>query len=125
MKRDRYICCFEGSKGVNHDCLLRAAKYCYLAAEVGALDGLMIMLLREIEEPFDQEGCESKVNSSWQLNSTDLSDPGKIFKSYFSRFYFLAKRPKRSATLMDNQALRAVLSAMYHMVETIRSTTNL
>ncbi|CAJ0930010.1 unnamed protein product, partial [Mesorhabditis belari] len=94
------------SSGINNDCLIRAAKYGYLAAEVGALEALTMMLLREIEEPFDQEGCESKVNSSWQLSSTDLSDH--------------SKRNKRSATLVDNQALRTVLSAMYHLVETIR-----
>ncbi|VDM27938.1 unnamed protein product [Toxocara canis] len=72
------------------------------------------MLMVEIDDPWDvscpgepRTSRSSSASNSRSASNMDLSDS-------------VEKRHRKSATMADNEALRVVLSAIYHMVESIR-----
>jgi hypothetical protein len=74
------------------------------------------MLLVESQETFDLNLCaehrshssrHSSVSNSRSASNVDLAES-------------FERRTKKSATIADNEALRVVISCLYHMCESIR-----
>ncbi|KAK6732957.1 hypothetical protein RB195_017000 [Necator americanus] len=98
------------------DCLVNAFLNAHLAYKAGAFQALCTLLMAEICEPFDSgfgaaldAGRESKASSRGSRcpSSADLAESDR--------------RNRRAATMADNEAMRTVISALYHMVELIRN----
>ncbi|VDM59011.1 unnamed protein product [Angiostrongylus costaricensis] len=92
------------------DCLHSAFLNAHLAYKAGAYQALSTLLMTEICEPFDSGlgattdgGRESKASSRGSRcpSSADLAED---------------RRNRRAATIADNEAIRTVLSALYHML---------
>ncbi|VDK70322.1 unnamed protein product, partial [Onchocerca ochengi] len=97
-------------------CLVAGVLNAYKAYEVGAYQALCKLLLTEIHDIWDggavgagQYSQLSSVSNSRSASNADLSE------SVVER-----RSCRRSATMADNEALRVTLSALYHMVESIR-----
>ncbi|CAG9529784.1 unnamed protein product [Cercopithifilaria johnstoni] len=105
--------------GIGHceeKCLTEGVFNAYKAYEAGAYQALCKLLLIEIHDIWDggpvgagQYSHSSSVSNSRSASNADLSE------SVVER-----KNNRRSATMADNEALRITLSALYHMVESIR-----
>ncbi|KAJ1366158.1 hypothetical protein KIN20_026762 [Parelaphostrongylus tenuis] len=106
----------KGTGGHEMGCLHSAFLNAHLAYKTGAYQALCTLLMTEICEPFDSGpgavsdgGRESKASSrsSRCPSSADLAENDR--------------RNRRAATIADNEAIRTVLSSLYHMVELIRN----
>ncbi|WKX95488.1 hypothetical protein Q1695_012165 [Nippostrongylus brasiliensis] len=106
----------KGTGGHERDCLCNAFLNAHVAYRAGAYQALCTLLMAEICEPFDcglnltnDGGRESKASSRGSRcpSSADLAESDR--------------RNRRAATMADNEAMRTVLSALYHMVELIRN----
>ncbi|VDK88806.1 unnamed protein product [Litomosoides sigmodontis] len=96
-------------------CLMEGMFNAYKAYETGAYQALCKLLLTEIHDIWDagpvgacQYSRSSSVSNSRSASNADLSES------------VVEKRSNRSATMADNEVLRVALSALYHMVESIR-----
>ncbi|KJH42800.1 n1221-like protein [Dictyocaulus viviparus] len=105
----------KGTGDHEMDCLRNAFLNAHLAYNSGAYQALCTLLMVEVNEPFDSGPCptsdggrESKASSRGSRcpSSADLAED---------------RRNRRAATMADNEAMRTVLSALYHMVELIRN----
>uniref|UniRef100_F1KTD6 Protein FAM40B n=1 Tax=Ascaris suum TaxID=6253 RepID=F1KTD6_ASCSU len=103
-----------GTGGYEEACLVQGIFNAYKAYEVGLYQALCTMLMVEIDDPWDvscpgepRSSRSSSVSNSRSASNVDLSDS-------------VEKRHRKSATMADNEALRVVLSSIYHMVESIR-----
>ncbi|KIH58094.1 n1221-like protein, partial [Ancylostoma duodenale] len=106
----------KGTGDHEGECLVNAFLNAHLAYKAGAYQALCTLLMAEICEPFDSGlaattdgGRESKASSRGSRcpSSADLAESDR--------------RNRRAATMADNEAMRAVISALYHMVELIRN----
>ncbi|KAK6020214.1 hypothetical protein OSTOST_14136, partial [Ostertagia ostertagi] len=106
----------KGTGGHEKDCIYSAFLNAHIAYKAGAYQALCTLLMAEICEPFDngpglltEGGRESKASSRGSRcpSSADLAESDR--------------RNRRAATMADNEAMRTVLSALYHMVELIRN----
>ncbi|EPB73031.1 n1221-like protein [Ancylostoma ceylanicum] len=105
----------KGTGDHEGECLVNAFLNAHIAYKAGAYQALCTLLMAEICEPFDSGlaatdgGRESKASSRGSRcpSSADLAESDR--------------RNRRAATMADNEAMRAVLSALYHMVELIRN----
>lgn len=106
----------KGTGGHEKDCLCSAFLNAHIAYKAGTYQALCTLLMAEICEPFDtgvgmttDGGRESKASSRGSRcpSSADLAEGDR--------------RSRRAATMADNEAMRVVLSALYHMVELIRN----
>ncbi|KAK6050884.1 n1221-like protein [Cooperia oncophora] len=106
----------RGTGGHEKDCISNAFFNAHIAYKAGAYQALCTLLMAEICEPFDsgpglvnEGGRESKASSRGSRcpSSADLAESDR--------------RNRRAATMADNEAMRTVLSALYHMVELMRN----
>ncbi|XGW11558.1 hypothetical protein V3C99_012775 [Haemonchus contortus] len=106
----------KGTGGHEKDCVCNAFLNAHVAHKAGAYQALCTLLMAELCEPFDngpglatEGGRESKASSRGSRcpSSADLAESDR--------------RNRRAATMADNEAMRTVLSALYHMVELIRN----
>uniref|UniRef100_A0A7I4Y450 Protein FAM40A n=1 Tax=Haemonchus contortus TaxID=6289 RepID=A0A7I4Y450_HAECO len=106
----------KGTGGHEKDCVCNAFLNAHIAHKAGAYQALCTLLMAELCEPFDngpglatEGGRESKASSRGSRcpSSADLAESDR--------------RNRRAATMADNEAMRTVLSALYHMVELIRN----
>ncbi|VDO62475.1 unnamed protein product [Heligmosomoides polygyrus] len=114
----------KGTGGHEKDCLCSAFLNAHIAYKAGTYQALCTLLMAEICEPFDtgvgmttDGGRESKASSRGSRcpSSADLAEGGSFYGISLNR------RSRRAATMADNEAMRVVLSALYHMVELIRN----
>ncbi|MFH4974115.1 hypothetical protein AB6A40_000824 [Gnathostoma spinigerum] len=102
-----------GTGGYEEACLAEGILNTYKAYSLGMYQALCTFLMVEINDPWDVNAggeqqisrCSSDSNSR-SASNIDLAD--------------IEKRQRKGATMADNEALRVVLSALYHMVESIR-----
>ncbi|EFO21343.2 FAM40A protein [Loa loa] len=109
----------DNDLGIGHceeKCLTLGVLNAYKAYEVGTYQALCKLLLTETQDIWDggpvgagQYSRSSSVSNSRSASNADLSE------SVVER-----RNNRRSATMADNEALRVTLSALYHMVESIR-----
>ncbi|KIH59503.1 hypothetical protein ANCDUO_10259 [Ancylostoma duodenale] len=126
----------KGTGDHEEECLVNAFLNAHLAYKAGAYQALCTLLMAEICEPFDSGlaattdgGRESKASSRGSRcpSSADLAESGKkkgstmTFCSQPMPIIVTDRRNRRAATMADNEAMRAVISALYHMVELIRN----
>lgn len=97
-------------------CLTQGIFNAYKAYEAGTYQALCKLLLTETHDIWDsgpvgvgQYSQSSSVSNSRSASNADLSE--SIVERRCNR---------RSATMADNETLRVTLSALYHMVESIR-----
>ncbi|KAL3995626.1 hypothetical protein ACH3XW_26620 [Acanthocheilonema viteae] len=104
-----------GIRYCKEKCLAEGVFNAYKVYEAGAYQALCKLLLTEIRDIWDggpvgaQSSRSSSVSNSRSASNADLSE------SVVER-----RSNRRSATMADNEALRVALSALYHMVESIR-----
>lgn len=102
-----------GTGGHEEACLSQGIINAYYAYNSGIYQALCTMLMVEMDDPWEVPGMgerssrSSSLSNSRSASNMDLSESGE-------------KRQRKSATMADNEALRVVLSSIYHMVESIR-----
>ncbi|KAI6171698.1 Striatin-interacting protein 2 [Aphelenchoides besseyi] len=98
-------------------CLLQAACNAYLAYEAGVFRTLCEVLLLEANDATEERQAYLDQIYGNDRNPSALSTHSNT-RSLSSTDG--AERPKKTATMAENEMIRAVLSCLYHMVESIR-----
>ncbi|KAI6220493.1 Striatin-interacting protein 2 [Aphelenchoides besseyi] len=98
-------------------CLLQAACNAYLAYEAGVFRTLCEVLLLEANDATEERQAYLDQMYGNDRNPSALSTHSNT-RSLSSTDG--AERPKKTATMAENEMIRAVLSCLYHMVESIR-----
>uniref|UniRef100_A0A915Q113 Far11/STRP C-terminal domain-containing protein n=1 Tax=Setaria digitata TaxID=48799 RepID=A0A915Q113_9BILA len=97
-------------------CLTEGVLNAYKAYEIGVYQALCKLLLTEIHDMWDG----GPIGTAHYSRSSSASNSRSASNADLSESVVERRSNRRSATMADNEALRVTLSALYHMVESIR-----
>ncbi|KAM3718198.1 Striatin-interacting protein [Dirofilaria immitis] len=104
-----------GMANCEENCLMEGVLNAYKVYEAGVYQALCKLLLTETHDIWDGGPVAGRYSQLSSVSNSRSASNADLSESVVER-----RSNRRSATMADNEALRVALSALYHMVESIR-----